>query len=69
MESRLPTLRRPVVGTPAGLTLPAGPAYRVVDSGGIDTYVFFKDARAVFVAFSGLSPAEEDAVARSVTLR
>lgn len=69
MESRLPTLRRPVVGTPQRMTLPAGPAYRVVDSGGIDTYVFFKGGRAVLVAFHNLTRAEEDTVATSVTLR
>ena len=69
MESAIPTLRRPVVGAPQAITMPAGPAYRVVDSGGYDTYVFFKDGRAVLVAFHNVARAEEDAIATSVTLK
>jgi hypothetical protein len=69
MESGIPTIRRPVSGQPQAVSLPAGRAYRVVDSGGYDTYVYFKEGRAIFVAFHNLSLAEEDAVATSVTLK
>ena len=69
MESRLPSARRPVVGTPQGITVAAGRAYRVVDSGGIDTYVFYQGGRAVFLAFHNVARSDEDAVAASVTLK
>ena len=69
MESGLPTARRPVIGTPQGITVGAGRAYRVVDSGGIDTYVFYQGGRAIFLAFHNVARSDEDAVAASVTLK
>ena len=69
MESGVPAVRRPFVGSPESLALQAGPAYRVTDSAGLDTYVFFKGGRALFVEFRNVPRADEDGLATSVTLK
>ncbi|HTC85543.1 MAG TPA: hypothetical protein VK656_02500 [Candidatus Acidoferrum sp.] len=69
MESQTPLARRPFAGSPTSLALPAGPAYRVVDSAGFVTYVFFKAGRAIFLEFEGVARADEDAVTASVTFK